>query len=84
MPKELGLLCVLVLLSSASGLANDSSAELATGGLVFTKSDDIDLLSEDLFVSMKPGPGTISFLQPLRIGTLPRKLLFRCRMYLMK
>ena len=53
MPKQLGLLCALVLLSTASGLANDTSAELATGGLVFVKSDYIDLLSEDLFVSMK-------------------------------
>lgn len=33
--------------------ANNSSAELATGGLVFTKSDDIEMQSEDLFISMK-------------------------------
>jgi hypothetical protein len=34
-------------------LANDSSAELATGGLVITKSDDIEMQSDDLFISMK-------------------------------
>jgi hypothetical protein len=33
--------------------ANDSSAELATGGLVFVKNPDIEMLSEDLFVSTK-------------------------------
>src|SRR5262245_57618271 len=31
--------------------ANDSSAELAIGGLVFVKNADIQMLSEDLFVS---------------------------------
>jgi hypothetical protein len=31
--------------------ANDSSAELATGGLVFVKNADIQMLSEDLFIS---------------------------------
>jgi hypothetical protein len=33
--------------------ANDSTAELATGGLLFTKSPDIEMRSEDLFISMK-------------------------------
>jgi hypothetical protein len=32
-------------------LANDSSAELATGGLVFVQNDDIEMRSEDLFIS---------------------------------
>jgi hypothetical protein len=31
--------------------ANDSSAELAIGGLVFTKNTSIEMLSEDLFLS---------------------------------
>jgi hypothetical protein len=31
--------------------ANDSSAELATGGLVFVKNDDIAMAAEDLYVS---------------------------------
>ena len=51
------LLCPLVfaeLIGANCGVyANDSSAELATGGLVLTKSNDIEMLSEDLFISMK-------------------------------
>ncbi|MDC7784858.1 DUF4424 domain-containing protein [Rhodoplanes sp. TEM] len=31
--------------------ANDSTAELATGGLVFVKNDAVEMTSEDLFVS---------------------------------
>ena len=31
--------------------ANDGSAELATGGLVFVKNNDVEILSEDLFIS---------------------------------
>jgi hypothetical protein len=34
-------------------LANDSTAETATGGLVLTRSNAIDMVSEDLFVSEK-------------------------------
>jgi hypothetical protein len=34
-----------------SALANDSSAELMTGGLVFTKNNDVEMLSEDLSIS---------------------------------
>jgi hypothetical protein len=34
-------------------LANDSTAELATGGLVLTKTADIEMRSEDLYVSAK-------------------------------
>jgi hypothetical protein len=47
------LVFVLLLLTAARGSANDTSAELATGGLVFTKSNDIEMHSEDLFISMK-------------------------------
>lgn len=43
----------VVLLSAAPALANDSTAELATGGLVFTKSDAIEMRSEDLFISTR-------------------------------
>jgi hypothetical protein len=39
--------------AAVRGFANDSTAELATGGLVFTKSSDIEMQSEDLFISMK-------------------------------
>lgn len=33
--------------------ANDGTAELATGGLVFVKNNDVEMLSEDLFISTK-------------------------------
>ena len=31
--------------------ANDTSAELATGGLAFVKNLDVEMVSEDLFIS---------------------------------
>jgi hypothetical protein len=43
------LLAALALAAPAS--ANDSTAEHAAGGLVLTRSADIDMVSEDLFVS---------------------------------
>lgn len=36
---------------AAPAIANDSTAEHAAGGLVLTRSTDIDMVSEDLFVS---------------------------------
>jgi hypothetical protein len=36
---------------AAPAIANDSTAEHAAGGLVLTRSADIDMVSEDLFVS---------------------------------
>ena len=47
------LACVSLLSMATRGSANDTFAELATGGLVFTKSNDIEMHSEDLFISMK-------------------------------
>jgi hypothetical protein len=38
---------------ATAALANDSTAETAAGGLVLTRSDSIDMVSEDLFVSAK-------------------------------
>jgi hypothetical protein len=40
-------------LTGAPARANDSSAELATGGLVFGKSSDIEMQSEELYISAK-------------------------------
>ena len=46
------LLPVLFALAlAAPAAANDSTAEHAAGGLVLTQSADIDMVSEDLFVS---------------------------------
>ncbi|SDR49191.1 protein of unknown function [Rhizobiales bacterium GAS191] len=51
------ILLRLSVLALASGLsvarANDSIAELATGGLVLTRSADIEMRSEDLYVSTR-------------------------------
>jgi hypothetical protein len=47
------LISLPLIFSSTGSFANDSTAELATGGLVFTKSNDIEMQSEDLFISMK-------------------------------
>ena len=45
---SIAILCTLPTLSAK---ANDSTVELATGGLVFVKNDNIEMLSENLFIS---------------------------------
>src|SRR4051812_9130632 len=47
------LLAALACLAAAPALANDTTAELAAGGLVLTKSDSIEMRSEDLFISQE-------------------------------
>ena len=48
------LLILFSLILDCTGVfANDTTAELATGGLVFTKSEHIEMQSEDLFISTK-------------------------------
>lgn len=38
-------------LAAGYGWANDSTAQLATGGLIFVHNDDVEMRSEDLFIS---------------------------------
>lgn len=45
------LAALLAALLAAPALANDSTAELAAGGLVLTKTDAIEMRSEDLYIS---------------------------------
>lgn len=45
------LAAVLAALLAAPVLANDSTAELAAGGLVLTRTEAIEMRSEDLFIS---------------------------------
>jgi len=45
------LAVLLAIAIAAPALANDSTAELAAGGLVLTKTDAIEMRSEDLFIS---------------------------------
>ena len=51
--KTLRLAALLACLAATPALANDTSAELAAGGLVLTKSDSIEMRSEDLYISEK-------------------------------
>jgi Domain of unknown function (DUF4424) len=59
-----------------ASIGNDNTAELAAGGLVFTKSKDIGMLSKDLFISMKEIRVNIISLErdsgPTALGTKPR------------
>jgi hypothetical protein len=49
-----GLMALIAAAAAATGaVANDSAAELATGGLVLTKNPAIEMRSEDLFISTK-------------------------------
>jgi hypothetical protein len=49
-----GMAALIAVAAAATGaMANDSSAELATGGLVLTKNPAIEMRSEDLFISTK-------------------------------
>jgi len=41
----------VALLAALPALANDTSAELSTGGLIFVRNDDVEMLSEDLTIS---------------------------------
>jgi hypothetical protein len=43
----------VALLAKSPAWANDSTAELTTGGLVFVRNDDIQMRSEDLFISVE-------------------------------
>jgi hypothetical protein len=47
--RSIAICAALALATAAS--ANDSTAETAAGGLVLTRTDAIDMISEDLFVS---------------------------------
>jgi len=45
------VLTVALALSAAPALANDSTAELGTGGLILSRNDAVAMQSEDLFIS---------------------------------
>jgi Domain of unknown function (DUF4424) len=46
-------LAVLPALALFPALANDSTAELSTGGLIFVRNDNVEMVSEDLAISAK-------------------------------
>ena len=49
--RTLFLVIPFVVVAGSSARANDSSAELGAGGIVFTKSTDVSMDSEDLSIS---------------------------------
>lgn len=51
MSRRLALVALAGLVAISSASANDSTAEKAAGGLVLRQARDIDMVSEDLFVS---------------------------------
>jgi len=51
--RPFAAVAAFALAAAAPALANDSTAELTTGGLVLAKSADIEMRSEDLAVSTK-------------------------------
>jgi len=55
------LVAATALLSVSSALANDTTAELGTGGLVFITTDQLKMKSEDLFVSPEQVKVTYEF-----------------------
>jgi len=69
--------CAAACFAVQPGRANDSSAELAVGGLVFTKNTDVSIESEDLsitpdtvtvryvFLNQSPNPVTLTVAFPL-------------------
>jgi Domain of unknown function (DUF4424) len=46
-------LALLAAPTSLPALANDSTAELATGGLIFVHNDNVEMRAEDLFISAR-------------------------------
>jgi uncharacterized protein DUF4424 len=51
--RTVGLLAAGLAASTVSALGNDSTAELATGGLIFVQNDNVEMRSEDLAISAK-------------------------------
>ncbi len=51
--KNIALSLIVLLFSIISALANDSLAEMNTGGLVFVYSPNVEMVSEELYVSTK-------------------------------
>ncbi|MGZ8312831.1 MAG: DUF4424 domain-containing protein [Allosphingosinicella sp.] len=47
-----GLVLIICAGSPSAAPANDGAAERAAGGLVFVHNDDVDMVSEDLFISL--------------------------------
>ena len=53
MLKSTFVLLAAALAAASPASANDSTAELATGGLVFVRNDNVEMRSEDLLISAR-------------------------------
>src|SRR5436190_14943580 len=53
MPRTAPLLLTSLALAVVPALANDSTAELTTGGLIFVHNDNVEMRAEDLSISAK-------------------------------
>src|SRR5262247_3688929 len=53
MLKSIFVLLAAALAVASPASANDSTAELATGGLIFVRNDNVEMRSEDLTISAK-------------------------------
>jgi hypothetical protein len=49
--RKVALVFVLAVAAGLPARGNDSTAELSTGGLIFVQNDDVEMWSEDLFIS---------------------------------
>jgi hypothetical protein len=50
--KNISIAVLVAMLAGAPAMANDTTAELATGGLVFVRNDNVEMRSEELFISI--------------------------------
>lgn len=64
--RAAGLAAAFALWFPAGALANDSTAELATGGLTLTRSDVVEMDSEDLFISREAVRVRYRFINPTK------------------
>jgi hypothetical protein len=51
--RKIAIAILLAGAASIHALANDSTAELSTGGLQFVRNDDVEMRSEDLYISTR-------------------------------
>ena len=51
--RDHALALIIAATAAIPAVANDTSAELSTGGLIFVRNDNVEMLSEDLAISAK-------------------------------
>jgi hypothetical protein len=51
--RKIAIVSLLAACAAGPACGNDSTAEFATGGLIFVKNDSVEMRAEDLFISTK-------------------------------